>query len=693
MTPAQIRHIQESIQRDFGPYLDDSDIQNKSAGEQRQALLSRALTALALKNLSACDDQQASHGVIDGKDDNGIDGIFVDAESARLWVVQSKWSDKGSASLDQSSALKLRRGIDLLLNAEYSSFNYRFQFLADSVDAVLSMKGVRITVCVALMGTNPLSDLVQSDIDRHIDSLNMAYTMADFTLLRLPQFYQAILAEVADPRIDLDVLLEQWGQLNEPYLAYYGTVSTSDVAEWYSEHGDRLFAKNIRKSLGMTGANKALVTTLREQPEHFWYYNNGITVLCESIDKTARYGSRTSSGEFRIVGASVVNGAQTVAGIHEALRVHHTANNDGSVWVRFISLRDCPDGFAESITEATNTQNQVEARDFVAIDPIQTRLRDDFALSLSLTYVYKRGEADPMPSNGCSIAEAAVALAAAHTDPRYCGSAKQGGSALWDMSEKGAYKNLFRNEPSARTVWNAVLTLRSVRTILQGFQLKLEGRAAKIAEHGDLIVAHIVNHLYLPSRADGAYPTSPKENDIGTSLRWLIYRCDAEFSQYSNVSALFTNSNYCHTLATNVTDDIQSGREIPELSERYEQPRNERRTRRQNSVTVLVDANRIGIGTTLEFRPRTGPERKALLPWLSEDSARGRASWSNDRTSPLLWAADGQKYSPSGLVMHMMELATGRPLSAVQGTSRWFVPDEGSLVDMAESIRGGELDR
>ncbi|PPA60757.1 hypothetical protein BAW75_10770 [Micromonospora chalcea] len=52
-----------------------------------------------------------------------------------------------------------------------------------------------------------------------------------------------------------------------------------------------------------------------------------------------------------------------------------------------------------------------------------------------------------------------------------------------------------------------------------------------------------------------------------------------------------------------------------------------------------------------------------------------------------MWAADGKRYTPSGLVMRMYALAewNGAPV-AVQGPRRWFLGSEGSLVSLARSV-------
>jgi hypothetical protein len=75
------------------------------------------------------------------------------------------------------------------------------------------------------------------------------------------------------------------------------------------------------------------------------------------------------------------------------------------------------------------------------------------------------------------------------------------------------------------------------------------------------------------------------------------------------------------------------------------------------------------------------------MPWLAEDPERARATWVNERDLPLLWAADNKRYSPSGLVKHMLSLATGQVQRTQQGTTRWFVPEHGSLADIASEGR------
>lgn len=124
------------------------------------------------------------------------------------------------------------------------------------------------------------------------------------------------------------------------------------------------------------------------------------------------------------------------------------------------------------------------------------------------------------------------------------------------------------------------------------------------------------------------------------------------------------------------------------LSVEYERPVPGGRSRRANAVSTLVDARRIPDGITLIFVMRGRREREWVGPWLADDDRRSQATWINSRSKPLLWAYDGQRYSPSGLTTKIWELSgwPDHPIS-VQGPSQWAIPGKGTLWEMAKAIQ------
>lgn len=679
-----VRHVRDALERDYRGLIDLSDIANRRPEDQTQAFLSRGLAALAARNVSGCDPTKAAASIIDGADDGGLDSVVLDVPTARLWLVQAKWSDKGAAGLGEDAAGKMRDAFDHILNSRFDRFNSRFQKLAADVDTVISNPNVRVTLVIALMGQTKLAPFVESILDRVRRDANGAQEMVDVVVLGLTDFHRIIRTGVAQPRIDLDISLESPGYSMEPYLAYQGAVGAGEVASWYDQHRNALFDLNIRKALGHTTVNKGLLETLTQEPDHFLYFNNGITVLCESIQRTARKGMNVGAPiDLHLEGANVVNGAQTVASICEAMRTNPDQASQARVWLRLISLENAPTGFAKAITLRTNTQNQVEARDFVALDETQPRLRDEFALSLHKTYVVKRGEIEPDPTNGCTVAEAAIALACAHHLPELSARAKNNPDVLYDLGSKGGYRTIFHGQVNAYRVWRAVLALRSVRLALAESRDELTGRGAQVAAHGDLPVAHVVFRQLNLRDLDN--PDLRWEDDtlprIGAmasvALSWLIDAVDKRFPG-AYVQTVFKSDERTRPLVDDVLVKVATGTAAPDPVGAY---------RKQNAVDTIIDGRLLAEGTLLEFRPGNGGQRKLLTQWLADDERRRRATWVSDRNSPLVWGADGKQYSPNALVKHMLSRVTENPPRTVRGIDRWFVSARGSLAEIAAESR------
>src|SRR5262249_53012806 len=83
----------------------------------------------------------------------------------------------------------------------------------------------------------------------------------------------------------------------------------------YEKFGARLLEANVRSFLSASGkVNQGIRNTLRDDPERFMAYNNGIVIIADEI----RLG-QTSDGSPGIAwlkGMQVVNGGQTTASIY-----------------------------------------------------------------------------------------------------------------------------------------------------------------------------------------------------------------------------------------------------------------------------------------------------------------------------------------------------------------------------------------
>jgi hypothetical protein len=134
-----------------------------------------------------------------------------------------------------------------------------------------------------------------------------------------------------------------------------------------------------------------------------------------------------------------------------------------------------------------------------------------------------------------------------------------------------------------------------------------------------------------------------------------------------------------------VLADLQGKATVPDLPVEYMAGKP---SRRPNAVTTLINAGQIREGTKIVFKPRSAREHQWVTPWVTDNPQRAEATWVNSRSKPLLWAYDGERYSPSGLATAIWA-ATGWPdyPVSVQGPRQWYLEDGTSLWDLAKAIQ------
>lgn len=416
----QLNQIQARVLEKYETRLDVTD-----ATEKESALRTRGLAAWVIEELSGCSEDDAAAAVVDGFHDNGLDAIHIDSANSLVYLVQSKWSTNGTGSTSTGDIHKFVQGFRDLVNAEFERFNDKVRAKQVDLEKALNDPNVSFMLVLAHTGTSPLSSEATTVIEDLLADVNDPIDTAAFESLTQAELHAFLRRGVRGTQPDLRVTLHEWGHTQDPYAAYYGQVDASAVADWFGTYRSALFDKNLREFLGRSSeVNSSLLDTLRTAPERFWYLNHGVTVLCERVGKAAAGSTMKRSGTFEFMGASIVNGAQTVGCIGEAALEDPALVADARVMVRFVSLENCPPDFASEVTRGTNTQNRVERRDFVALDSEQTRLREELAID-GVTYAIKSGEASPDPTAGCSIVEATVALACAQNSPEMAVQAKR----------------------------------------------------------------------------------------------------------------------------------------------------------------------------------------------------------------------------------------------------------------------------
>lgn len=417
----QVRQVGSALRSTYGGLLSIDDLEDHTGDAYSNRVLSRALTAQAVRIVTGFSHAEAAATVIDGHADQGIDAIaVVEGPDPHVYLVQAKWSPEGRAGADRKAVLELLAGLRLIDDEDFAPFNPRGRHLAEYAKSVMDQGPVPVTQVVALMRPDAPGPGFLEAIANGENEFNRFGTVLGHRIILAPEVWASVRSDQAPEPVSLSAELYPWYGMGSDalYDSYQGVVDAEQVGEW-ARRGADLFSLNIRNPLGRTAINNALVHTLTEEPAHFWYYNNGITVLCDRVEKAERSARAPQHRPLALTlhNASVVNGAQTVRAVAEAL-AQGDAAAEARITVRIIVTGDEND-FAKETTKATNRQNSVGARDFIALDPVQGAIMEDMRAELGLEYVVRRSELEPPEETGCSVVEAACALACAHADSQY----------------------------------------------------------------------------------------------------------------------------------------------------------------------------------------------------------------------------------------------------------------------------------
>ncbi|MGY3529796.1 AIPR family protein [Bradyrhizobium sp. USDA 4452] len=215
---------------------------------------------------------------------------------------------------------------------------------------------------------------------------------------------------------------------------------------------------NLRLPRPHPQINTAIGNTLASDPQHFWYYNNGITIIANGFKRQAIGGNDRSVGIFDCTGVTIVNGAQTVGTIGRFLTGDESVS---FLQARVIEVSDPESLLGKQITRASNTQNKIDARNFVALDPEQERIRTELLIE-KIIYEYREGEPLESTVDGFEFIEAVTTLACASNEMSFVALSKGYVGGLYADITTTPYKALFNPSTSSRRLWSLVQLARRI---------------------------------------------------------------------------------------------------------------------------------------------------------------------------------------------------------------------------------------
>lgn len=555
MSILHLNQIERHLSLKFKDKIDLMDVsKGKNNNSQENFFLTRALSAYSLHFLAQIGELEAAEAVTDGSNDNGLDAILFDKKNSRLYLVQSKWIKNGKGEPSSGDIHKFIQGITDLINLKFEKFNEKIRAKKEEITAAISNPTTKYSIVVCYTGVNGLAEPSNRLISDFVSDLNDASEIVDLEVLRQSELHDSIVTKLTGSPIDVLVNLKQWGRIQEPYTAYYGQVSGKQIANLWKKHHERLFSKNLRSVLGDTDINQEMRITLASEPEKFWYYNNGITLIASQIKKTMQHGSDKDIGEFSCEDISVVNGAQTVATIGRYAKMPLTEINKVTIPIRIISLADSTKEFGKMITRTNNRQNKIENRDFVVLDPEQDRIKSELAVD-GINYFISRGMDFEPSEESFDLVESTTALACASGKGNVVVQLKREIGKLWEDIESTPYKLLFNPQTSGVYIWRCVRVQRYIDKVLNNLITVFGSENSGILIHGNRIISALVfsqineGDLQNPKFDFESYLTSDGiENLVKMYSEKLIDAVSNNFSENTIIPTLFKNRSKCEVL-------------------------------------------------------------------------------------------------------------------------------------------------
>lgn len=364
----ELKRFAQGIKEDIETYLDDPPYDEAD----RKA----ALTDILLEYLEDCgalnhvpDDNPCPHddGAIKGR--CRIYGYCFNDDHSELILFYGHEAPQVLDSLPHSETKKIATSIARFYEHSVKEHFKRFEGNMAALEAAKEIHNNHSKI-------NKVTVILLTDAiirDRHIDKLSINNTDIQFEIFDIERIFRIQSSGSIRPEIFIDFTeisgrplpcLDMKHQSQE-YQSYLAVFPGELLFQLYDQYGPQLLEFNVRSYLQARGkVNKGILETLKNEPERFMAYNNGLAATVDEIDVSIFHGETCINS---IRGLQIVNGGQTTASIHRAKKELKIDIERVSVPVKISRVeQDKLQEFVPLISKYSNMQNVIQVADLSA---------------------------------------------------------------------------------------------------------------------------------------------------------------------------------------------------------------------------------------------------------------------------------------------------------------------------------------
>lgn len=322
-----------------------------------------------LENIFRLDAQDADDACVDQKQDKGVDALLANDTLETIYVFQSKFKNSDKATLGDTDLKEFTGTL-----AQFQSGECIDTLLAGKAHEGLKAAIRRLGLKEKIEAGYSVEGVFCTNASLNSDGIDYLKNVDDITVYDAHKIVADFVDLDADAGVDdnfefntSDTEVIDY-QTTDGVTAKIFLANALQLTHMKGISDSSLFSRNVRFSLGNTKVNKSLLASIKDKKEHknFPLYHNGITVLCDHMEAE-------NEDKLTVSRYMVVNGAQSLTSL---LNAKASISADLKVLVKVIALGGDQE-LTEKITQNSNNQNAIKARDMRSNHGIQQRLKKE----------------------------------------------------------------------------------------------------------------------------------------------------------------------------------------------------------------------------------------------------------------------------------------------------------------------------